>query len=74
MLPDALTKEPGDTGKAGLPPRLLLGARRVDAADLDRFAVWMRMVGSLGDVVETAVRLSQWKSVGGVRESPDCCL
>ena len=36
----------------------LLGARGVDAADLDRFAVVVRMGGSLGDVVKTLVRLS----------------
>jgi len=38
--------------------RPLLGARGVDAADLDRFTVVVRMGGSLGDVVKTLVRLS----------------
>jgi hypothetical protein len=48
----AVAAEPGHDALS------LLGARGVDAADLDRFAVGVRMGGSLGDVVKTLVRLS----------------
>ena len=51
-------KVPALAAESGRDGRPLLGARRVDAADLDRFAVGVRMGGSLGDVVKTLVRLS----------------
>jgi hypothetical protein len=49
---------PAVAAESGRDGRMLLGARGVDAADLDRFAVGVRMGGSLGHVVKTLVRLS----------------